>query len=291
MKKLHSAILLLLFFSASSFSQNLLTSTFETWTDGNWANSSKLLYTYDSSGYQTNLLGQTWDISTNSWITSFQYNYTNNSNGTIQQYIYQNWNVSSNSWVNVQRSTYTYNSSSKVMTSIFETWSGGSWSNSSKFLYTYDANGYQTNLLGQIWNIPTNSWITSFQYNYTNNSNGTVQQYIYQNWVESSNNWVNVQRGTYIYTGQLGMETYDFNKIIVYPNPAKDIVSIDVNDFNGEINQVRLINIQGQNVFTYDNANQSKMFNLPINNFSEGIYLLQFQTSTGISTKKLIITK
>jgi hypothetical protein len=93
-------------------------------------------------------------------------------------------------------------------------------------------------------------------------------------------------------TASLGVNENQFaDSIKVYPNPAKDFVTINSNDFDGELNQINLINIQGQSIFTNNTSNQSKIINLPINNFSEGIYMLQLQTTKGILTKKLIITK
>jgi hypothetical protein len=93
-------------------------------------------------------------------------------------------------------------------------------------------------------------------------------------------------------TASLGINENQFaDSIKVYPNPAKDFVTINCNDFDGELNQINLINIQGQIIFTTNTSNQSKTINLPINNFSEGIYMLQLQTTKGILTKKLIITR
>lgn len=79
--------------------------------------------------------------------------------------------------------------------------------------------------------------------------------------------------------------------IIVYPNPAKDFVLIDFNELKGKLNQINLLNVQGQNVFTFNINDQSKIFNLPLTNLSDGIYFIQIQTENGILSKKLIISK
>jgi hypothetical protein len=93
-------------------------------------------------------------------------------------------------------------------------------------------------------------------------------------------------------TTALGINENQFlDNITVYPNPAKDFIVINSNDFDGELNQINLINIQGQNIFTTNTSNQSKIINLPINNFSEGIYILKLFTNKGVLTKKIIITK
>ena len=63
----------------------------------------------------------------------------------------------------------------------------------------------------------------------------------------------------------------------IYPNPAKDFVIVDFNEFEGKLNQVRLINIQGQNVFTSNIIDEVKTFNVPLTDLSEGIYFIQLQ--------------
>ena len=93
-------------------------------------------------------------------------------------------------------------------------------------------------------------------------------------------------------TTALGINENQFlDNITVYPNPAKDFIVINSNDFDGELNQINLINIQGQNIFTTNTSNQSKIINLPLNNFSEGIYIFKLFTNKGVLTKKIIITK
>lgn len=77
----------------------------------------------------------------------------------------------------------------------------------------------------------------------------------------------------------------------IFPNPAKDFVMVDFNEFNGTLNQINLVNVQGQNVFTLNTVNQSKIFNIPLTNISDGIYFLQIQTDKGVLSKKIIISK
>lgn len=81
------------------------------------------------------------------------------------------------------------------------------------------------------------------------------------------------------------------NGIQVYPNPAKDFVVIDNNEFNGKLNQIKLINVLGESVYTANITDQNKLFRVPLINLSNGIYLIQFETGNGTSTKKLIISK
>lgn len=79
--------------------------------------------------------------------------------------------------------------------------------------------------------------------------------------------------------------------ISVYPNPAKDYITLDLNGFTGKLNRINLLNAQGQNVFQGNTTNKEYTLYLPLTNLSAGIYLLQLHTNNGILTKKIIIEK
>lgn len=79
--------------------------------------------------------------------------------------------------------------------------------------------------------------------------------------------------------------------IKVYPNPTKDFLTIDLNEFSGNLIRIDLFNIQGQKVVTDHSFNQEKILELPLGNLSDGIYFLQFQTNSGMLTRKIIIGK
>lgn len=74
----------------------------------------------------------------------------------------------------------------------------------------------------------------------------------------------------------------------IYPNPAKDAVTINL---NGKINQLNLLNIQGQLVFSTTLTNIENTYNLPLTDVSKGVYFLQVQTENAILTKKLVVNK
>jgi hypothetical protein len=79
--------------------------------------------------------------------------------------------------------------------------------------------------------------------------------------------------------------------IKIYPNPAKEFVMIDLNEFNGQASELHLINTQGQFVTSIGVFDEAKTINLPLSNYSEGIYFLQILTDKGILNKKIIISK
>lgn len=106
------------------------------------------------------------------------------------------------------------------------------------------------------------------------------------------------ETGTYllsmslIRTSTVGIDDIQIADYVkIFPNPAKDFVMVDFNEFNGTLNQINLFNVQGQNVFTLNKVYQSKIFNIPLINLSDGIYFLQIQTDKGTLSKKITVSK
>ena len=85
------------------------------------------------------------------------------------------------------------------------------------------------------------------------------------------------------------LETEQFIK--VYPNPAKNFVTIDLEGFTDKITQINMLNSQGQQVLSVIIADNEKKMFLPISGLPVGIYVLQLKTSSGIKTKKIVVEK
>jgi hypothetical protein len=185
--------------------QKIYTILGETWTSGNWQNSSYQTNTYDVSGYLTNSLTQSWDVPSLAWLNVSLNNFVNNPDGTANQSVFQMWDGVS-AWNDFSRSTYTYNTSKQVLTQVGETWIIASWVTSSRTTNTYDGSGYKTLSLNESWNGA--SWVNSSQTIYTNNPDGTVNYWINQTYAGSS--WNDFQRLTYTYSsGKVQTEVAD----------------------------------------------------------------------------------
>lgn len=81
------------------------------------------------------------------------------------------------------------------------------------------------------------------------------------------------------------------NSIIVFPNPTRGETIIDLRNIEHSVNQVNVINLQGQVVLTLTGIRQKQQHVFSIDEFTEGIYFVQIQTAKGIITKKLILEK
>ena len=82
----------------------------------------------------------------------------------------------------------------------------------------------------------------------------------------------------------------DETGISIFPNPASEIVAIDVTETGKELAQISISNLFGP-VDSFDIANpQQNIFELPVNNYLEGVYFLNLLFSDGtVEIRQLII--
>ena len=72
--------------------------------------------------------------------------------------------------------------------------------------------------------------------------------------------------------------------INVYPNPAKDILNVNVS--NDRIRNLLIYDLAGQAVYNLSDLHGQSQIN--IGHLSNGIYLLKVETDSGISIAKFI---
>lgn len=81
------------------------------------------------------------------------------------------------------------------------------------------------------------------------------------------------------------------NSIKIYPNPANNIIKVDINDIiKSQIHKLTLYNIQGQIVKSVlEPANSNNSYLINVAEITSGIYYLNIATELGILHKKIII--
>lgn len=85
----------------------------------------------------------------------------------------------------------------------------------------------------------------------------------------------------------LGIKDFEKSTISIYPNPAKDKVSINGVDAN-KVKKASIISLLGQNIKTIDNPGNQ----IDISTLQDGVYLLKLQLDDNkVVTKKLVIKK
>ncbi|OYT15912.1 MAG: hypothetical protein B7C24_10495 [Bacteroidetes bacterium 4572_77] len=77
------------------------------------------------------------------------------------------------------------------------------------------------------------------------------------------------------------------NKVIAYPNPAKDYIKIEA---NSPINSIIVTNYMGQ-VITTKTDIESVKYTINTSNLSTGVYAIEIETAVGIKNLRIIISK
>lgn len=79
----------------------------------------------------------------------------------------------------------------------------------------------------------------------------------------------------------------------MYPNPAKDRVSLDLSNYISSDVTVRVIDYTGKVITTKELTNlKATGYTLELNtNLPDGMYIVQLTTAEGTSAKKLVIVK
>ena len=84
-----------------------------------------------------------------------------------------------------------------------------------------------------------------------------------------------------------GISEQELNDLItLYPNPASDIVILNVSS-DISIEKIRVLNLAGQEVYVLKNT-VSPTLSIDINSIKSGVYIIELQTDKGIVQKQLI---
>ena len=86
----------------------------------------------------------------------------------------------------------------------------------------------------------------------------------------------------------LGVSENIFSNVKVYPNPSKGIVTISLPQ-NLEVTTLTLVDIQGRQILKKETSNTSEILN--IENFSDGVYILNIQSGSSKIAKKIVLNR
>ncbi|MEI6061999.1 MAG: thiol protease/hemagglutinin PrtT [Bacteroidota bacterium] len=89
----------------------------------------------------------------------------------------------------------------------------------------------------------------------------------------------------------LGIDDPAFNTIRIYPNPVTDVLLLDLTSFNGNFNQIQLMNVEGKQVLNLFPLSAGQAYTIPVDNLMDGIYFLQMRTASGLFSRKFVISR
>lgn len=174
--------------------------------------------------------------------------------------------------------------------------SGFNYSISSRIHDSYNSGNSQTYTVDGLvsYSKDGNSWSEAFDDVIANNiqlnGGGTVYFLVSPYFTGSTGTYL--LDATITRTPTTGMNEASISELVsVYPNPAKDYFTIDLNNFPGQIKNVSLYNIQGREIMpniSCKNKN-NKLWKVFLENVVDGFYVINIETDEGIINKKILL--
>lgn len=85
------------------------------------------------------------------------------------------------------------------------------------------------------------------------------------------------------------IDEVDYGQLVIYPNPAKEVINFDGSQFNGQLEQVSIYDTKGRLLFTEEFNNSSKLISIRPNAISTGTYILKIHTDKGVQIERIVI--
>ncbi|MCF6131089.1 DUF7619 domain-containing protein [Flavobacterium wongokense] len=91
------------------------------------------------------------------------------------------------------------------------------------------------------------------------------------------------------FTVPLSVTDFDANSLVLYPNPATNLVQVDLINTNEQLKKVVFYDLLGKAVKSVDNIGTERL-SVDVSDLSKGVYLVEISSETNIKiTKKLIV--
>lgn len=118
-----------------------------------------------------------------------------------------------------------------------------------------------------------------FSYHWSSNGTTTAEQL--KPWLDPSNTGATSVTGINFCTTDIEEIDLLQNKIVVFPNPANDQISVDFSDYNIENGSFYVTDILGNVVINAQEGNFNGIVTIDIHNLSNGLYILVLNTHLG----------
>lgn len=251
------------------------TSLYQVWVDGGWQNERLITNAYDENG---NLVSYTSENGNNhDWpkhITQLYYDH--NPDGSVSGQTI--WNNLNGEGTNKLSSIYSYTySAGHLSTTLNQDYYADERHNWAFDHYAYDDAGTLIADTTQSWDAGAQAWVNKTLTTYSANTMLT------RVW-DAAEGWVNASLTTYTYSAS-GISGEPSIVEGIYPNPATDIVNIDM--VNPAIAyDVSITDVTGKEVWTKTATTGKEQ--IDIASFADGIYMLTVRQTGQSSTQKIV---
>ena len=262
------------------------------WDGSQWTSGMNSINKFDDFNHLILNTIQYWDYNSNNWINNYQYVYEYDSKGNNTSMAIQTWNAEGSYWNNYLLQSNTYNQYNKIDNYLVQMWDSFlfEWSDSQRGIYKYDSIGNNTCILGQAYDPYSKTWNSSWvnYYGYNDQNKQISSSSLY--WDAGLGNWaVGMQTKSVKIDNskQNAASTEIASTVVVYPNPAIDVITIRN---NAAINQVQVFDVTG-NVMLLQQYTGLTNIQLDVTSLKSGFYLLSIKNSDGSSATKRLVKK
>ena len=129
---------------------------------------------------------------------------------------------------------------------------------------------------------------------YQHDGSDTTEDFFYFTVEDQTGGWLTTQRFNIIIDEGAVVNTVApiaEAEFLLYPNPAKNELFVELLQGTNDDIQVSLLNVQGQLISTNTYSSTSDRIKLDVSNLASGVYLVSVNTPSGTMTKKVSITK
>jgi len=159
--------------------------------------------------------------------------------------------------------------------------------NEYKSEHIYNTNGQLTADLTSLWDRTNKSWYYTDKNEYFFDSNGNKTLDINYTLNRKNNQFIIGYKKLYYYSLHTLTDNLDISenqKIKLYPNPASEMVTLEISDRS--VTQCELFNTNGQLIKTLPVEQGVNNYN--IRDLKEGLYLIKIKSMEGTIVKKII---
>lgn len=277
-------------------SSNLILYVSFSWSieDNRWVPEEKLSKVFDLNGLMTEYIVYSWSGDDNQWVAQFKRSQVYDPKGNRIEYVQHNWDNDDRQWIPVRRESNTYDSNNNTIQASHFSWNvvTVAWDEVSREELDFDNNSNLVHSLLLSAKDSTGQWKskTRFDYAYDNafthdeivtpyGWSGVEPAHMLLNvvgvrWDSSTENWITSNLQDYYYSAfnSSSIPEIRLTSIMVYPNPAVDVVTI-VTGQPSESFRFEMLDMQGRKVLSENLTgvrNQISIGELP-----GGIYLYQ----------------
>lgn len=261
-----------------------------------WIGYSKYEQTVNDQGYVTSSVFYDWDYEKNDWVGSRKnetsYNEQNMETGFASYYRDNVMGI----WIGESKIESVFDSFGNRISQENYLWNyaENEWNPGYKTEWNYVDNQELASEKYYEWDVSAGDWkVTDTNY-YTQweeffNERGHVEMAISKQWDENLTDWMPVNKYFYFYSEQTTETQFtelQADQIAeIYPNPAKNFVSIRLN--SNSQGTANLMDFKGRIIKTEKLSGSLKT--IPLHDFPSGIYIVQIKTDRKVFSQKLVI--